>query len=432
MRARGLFCHIHFLRAGSCPRTNCDASHSDNSFMACYLPDLNKLRYTLKRWQVEHRSVADAAITVNLRHLRWTAPVMVVLSAVQVLMLGLQLQSGQHAGLALAWLSGQFQSHLVMVLVLAACTVAVWRVNPLHPSRRGRWLPTGTVALGLLFAIVIVTIDQWVTSNITPFLVGCLLISVVFYIRPLPSGLVFLLASVGYFYGIGLTQSNPDQLFSNRLNGIAICVLSWILTVVMWRNFTAITRQQRKLSSANVNLQARQAELEHLNRHDGFTGLFNRQTLKQMIEQELARARRQGGVTALLLLDLDHFKHINDTHGHPAGDAVLRHVAALLSAKVRCTDMVGRLGGEEFMLLLPGTVSGAAYKLAEKLCRDIANNAVVWQGVTIPCQASIGLASTEAEPRFDFEKLYSAADAALYQAKQQGRNRVVAHTSLPG
>lgn len=76
--------------------------------MAFFLPNLNKLRYTLKRWQVEHRSVADAAITVNLRYLRWTAPVMVVLSAVHVLMLGLQLLSGQHEGLALAWIRGLF------------------------------------------------------------------------------------------------------------------------------------------------------------------------------------------------------------------------------------------------------------------------------------------------------------------------------------
>lgn len=397
--------------------------------MALFLQPLHKLRYTLKRWQVEHRSVVDAATTVNLRHLRWTAPVVVVMSAVQVLLLGLQLQSGPHEGLALSWLRGLFQAHLAMMLAMAACTVAVRCVNPLHPSRWGHWLQTGTVALGLLFAIAIVTIDQWVTPNITPFLVGSLLISVVFYLRPLQAGVLYLLASVGYFYGIGLTQSNPDQLFSNRLNGIAIGVLSWVMTVVMWRNFTTITRQQRQLSKVNVKLQARQEELEHLNRHDGLTGLFNRQTLKQMTEQELARARRQGGVTSLLLLDLDHFKHINDTHGHPAGDAVLRHVAALLTARVRCTDLVGRLGGEEFMVLLPGTVSAAAYKLAEKLCIDIAVNPVVWMGVTIPCQVSIGLASTEAEPGFDFEKLYSASDAALYQAKQQGRNRVVAHSS---
>ncbi|MES2878638.1 MAG: GGDEF domain-containing protein [Pseudomonadota bacterium] len=400
--------------------------------MALFLPHLHKLRYTLKRWQVEHRSVANAATTVNLRHLRWMALVMVVLSAVQVLLLGLQLQSGQHGGQALSWLRGQFQAHLVMVLAMVACSVAVRCVNPLHPSRWGRWLPTATVILGLLFAIVLVTIDQWVTPNITPFLVCSLLVSVVFYLRPLQSGVLYLLASVGYFYSIGLTQHNPDQLLSNRLNGVAIGVLSWILTVVMWRNFTTITRQQRQLSKVNLKLQARQADLEHLNRHDGLTGLFNRQTLKQMTEQELARARRQSSITSLLLLDLDYFKRINDKHGHPAGDAVLRHVAALLSARVRCTDVVGRLGGEEFMVLLPGTASDAARKLAEKLCRDIDVNSMVWQGVTIPCQVSIGLASTEAVPGFDFEKLYSASDAALYQAKQQGRNRVVAHSSLPG
>ena len=406
-------------------------SRGDNSFMAFFLTNVHKLRYTVKRWQVEHRSVADAATTVNLRHLRWMAPVVVVMTAVHVLLLGLQLLSGQHEGLTLSWLRGLFQAHLSMGLAMAACTVAARAVNPLHPSRWGRWLPTGTVALGLLFAIVIVTIDQWVTPNITPYLVGCLLISVVLYLRPLQSGVLYLLASVAYFYGIGLTQHNPDQLLSNRLNGIAIGVLSWVLTVVMWRNFTTITRQQRQLSKVNVKLQARQEALEHLNRYDGLTGLLNRQAFMQATEQELARARRQGGVTSLLLLDLDYFKQINDTHGHPAGDAVLRHVATLLTSRVRCTDAVGRLGGEEFMVLLPATVNDAAFKLAQKLCREIAANPVLWQGVTIPCQVSIGLVSTEAEHSFDFEKLYSASDAALYQAKQQGRNQVVAHSSLP-
>lgn len=91
-----------------------------------------------------------------------------------------------------------------MMLAMAVCTVAARRMNPLHQSRWGRWLPTVTVAVGLLFAIVVVTIDQWVTPNITPFLVGSLLVSVVFYLRPLQSGVVYLLASVGYFYGIGL------------------------------------------------------------------------------------------------------------------------------------------------------------------------------------------------------------------------------------
>jgi len=105
--------------------------------MPLFLLNLNKLRNTLKRWQVEHRSVADAAITINLRHLRWMAPVVVVMSAVHVFLLGLQLQSGLHEGLALSWLSGLFQVHLAMMLVMAACTVAVRGVNPLHPSRWG-------------------------------------------------------------------------------------------------------------------------------------------------------------------------------------------------------------------------------------------------------------------------------------------------------
>ena len=113
---------------------------------------------------------------------------------------------------------------------------------------------------------------------------------------------------------------------------------------------------------------------------------------------------------------------------------MLRHVAALVGASVRSTDLVGRLGGEEFMVLLPGTSSQAGRTLAEKLCRHIEANPLAWQGESIPVTVSIGLASTTTGQAPDFEHLYRGADAALYQAKRQGRNGVVVHgwASEPG
>jgi diguanylate cyclase (GGDEF)-like protein len=236
---------------------------------------------------------------------------------------------------------------------------------------------------------------------------------------------LYLVAFAAYFYGLSLTQSNPEQLLSNRLNGVTACMLGWALTIIMWRNFSTITRQQRQLAEVNAALQDRQTELEHLTRRDGLTGLFNRHTFVDLTEQELARARRHGGATAMLLLDQDYFKRINDTHGHPAGDAVLRHVAALLANTVRSTDLVGRLGGDEFIVLLPDTSSAAAHLLAEKLRQRIAADPAVWQELTIPGSVSVGLSVVTADQPASFESLYSDADTALYEAKKLGRNRVV-------
>jgi diguanylate cyclase (GGDEF)-like protein len=264
-----------------------------------------------------------------------------------------------------------------------------------------------------------------VTPNVTPFPISCLLIAIIFYSRPLPAGLLYLFAFVGYFYGLSLTQSNPEQLFSNRLNGVTACILGWALTIIMWRNFSIITRQQRQLAEVNAALQERQTELEHLSSFDGLTGLFNRRTFVELTEQELARARRHGGATALLLLDLDYFKRINDSHGHPAGDAMLRHVAAQLTDTVRSTDLVGRLGGDEFIVLLPGTSGAAARLLAEKLRQRIAAHPAVWQELTIPTSVSVGLSAVTADQPASFEGLYSDADTALYEAKKLGRNQVV-------
>ena len=158
---------------------------------------------------------------------------------------------------------------------------------------------------------------------------------------------------------------------------------------------------------------------------DGLTGVLNRNTFVELTQRELARARRQGTATTLLLLDLDHFKRVNDSWGHPCGDAVLRHMASLYSSSLRSTDLVGRLGGEEFIILLPGTSIEAGRRIAEKLRQQIQNTPVDFQGIQVQVTVSIGLAGNTPQQKQDFEILYSEADKALYLAKEWGRNRVV-------
>lgn len=155
---------------------------------------------------------------------------------------------------------------------------------------------------------------------------------------------------------------------------------------------------------------------------DGLTGLFNRRHFDELAEKELARARRHQYPTALLMLDIDHFKTINDRFGHPMGDAVLQRVALLLRAQVRMEDSVGRMGGEEFAVLLPRTDKEAGCALAERVRLALkADRGVLPDGQSLT--VSLGLAVVESG-QTHFDPLYAEADTLLYRAKQLGRDRV--------
>jgi diguanylate cyclase (GGDEF)-like protein len=164
---------------------------------------------------------------------------------------------------------------------------------------------------------------------------------------------------------------------------------------------------------------------------DGLTGLANRRQCEETLDDELARIERFGGSLAVVVADLDWFKDINDRHGHPAGDAVLREFAVLLQDTVRDVDLAGRWGGEEFVLVLPGTDLIGGAQLAERIRSALAGQIVLAvDGTPIPLTASFGVAATP--PARTASELFAAADAALYQAKRAGKNRVETATeSVP-
>lgn len=162
-------------------------------------------------------------------------------------------------------------------------------------------------------------------------------------------------------------------------------------------------------------------EKEHLAGTDQLTGLNNRRRFKEFLDQELARRRRHPAPLSLLLLDIDHFKQVNDTHGHEVGDLVLKELAKLLLHNVRRSDTPARWGGEEFLVLLPATDAEAAVKLAEKLRLSVEKHDFPKVGRVT---ASFGVASLQ-DDEDDESNLLRRVDQALYQAKNEGRNRVV-------
>ena len=159
---------------------------------------------------------------------------------------------------------------------------------------------------------------------------------------------------------------------------------------------------------------------------DGLTGACNRRHFGVLLAREAARAGATGLPVALVMVDVDHFKRVNDTYGHPAGDAALRHVVGLLVRRVRRSDVVARYGGEEFAVLLPGSDAPAAAQLAEGLRADIAGTPLMLEasGHSLRMTASFGVAAIPTSA-VDGRGLLDAADRALYRAKEGGRDRVV-------
>ncbi|MBA3599233.1 MAG: diguanylate cyclase [Methylibium sp.] len=156
---------------------------------------------------------------------------------------------------------------------------------------------------------------------------------------------------------------------------------------------------------------------------DHLTGLANRRAFFDGAELELQRWKRAPRPLSMVMIDADHFKRINDLHGHAAGDAVLRHLAAGLSATFRAIDVVARIGGEEFVALLPGTTIEGAEAVALRLCRSIAEQSVEVDGTPIRYTVSVGIAAME-EGVEGINTLIQRADVAMYAAKSNGRNRV--------
>ncbi|ALJ33963.1 diguanylate cyclase [Azospirillum brasilense] len=171
-------------------------------------------------------------------------------------------------------------------------------------------------------------------------------------------------------------------------------------------------------------LKESEERLRRLSITDSLTGVSNRRHFVEAAEQELARARRHGRPVTLLMLDLDHFKSINDTHGHAVGDEALRTFTAACRALLRENDLLGRTGGEEFAILLPETDIAGARMVAERIRRRTAELAVPAGDETVRFTVSIGVACCAAGTR-DVDAMLSSADEALYRAKAAGRNRVV-------
>lgn len=211
------------------------------------------------------------------------------------------------------------------------------------------------------------------------------------------------------FTGTQIVLISGDASLSTQLDAMSHGAQNYLVKPV----------HSRDLVQSALNNAARARSIRHLVSRDALTGLLNHARIYELTEHEFARHRRSAAVFSVAVLDLDHFKKINDRHGHQAGDAALKHFAGRILGAVRSTDYAGRMGGDEFMLLLPDTGKEAAQTLIEKL--RTAPLILEYNGTSIPLSFSCGIA--DSNHHGTPAATISAADTALYEAKRGGRAR---------
>lgn len=270
---------------------------------------------------------------------------------------------------------------------------------------------------------IITSVDQLVTYSIIPFLISCMAMGTIFIIQPLVNSLIFLSGYVTYFFGIGIVQSDLSILLSNRVNGFTSMVLGLFLSIILWRSNVINLQQEKHIQRQQSELQDKNKELQCLATTDSLTGLVNRRHFEEIIAVEMSRIKRYGTAACLLNLDMDNFKAVNDKFGHPVGDELLKGVAALLKGQQRDTDIIARMGGEEFALLLVETDEMKGRIAAERIRKSIEEKTFVIEDYKIKVTASIGMTLLNSKT-VSYTEAYKYADRALYKAKAKGKNRV--------
>jgi diguanylate cyclase (GGDEF)-like protein len=286
-------------------------------------------------------------------------------------------------------------------------------------------VPGVTICSGCIIAMV--TVNEPPASDY--YYAGLIIVLVFSYtFLQLPvvyAALAGIVSFLGYEYVAIFVKGSPFELivnntyflFATNYVGIFAC---YSLERYRRRNFLHV----RTIEKDRAKLAALTAELEELSVHDPLTGLYNRRQLAEHLEAAMGLHERHGTPAAIMLIDLDDFKEINDRFGHLAGDELLRRIARVITATIRRSDVAFRYGGDEFLVLLPDTALGAAEDLAERLVARVMNFGRSDGGFDNAAGISVGVAAINSEISRS-EDLLVTADRALYEAKQQGKGCVV-------
>lgn len=325
------------------------------------------------------------------------------------------------------WRMGIIMAHGVMLALSVAAGILAHKIRGkgLENSRFSRAITLATAFSYLLFGAAVCVIDQLVTANIYPYLVANVIVALVVILPPHISALFYSASYLGLFFTLPLGQSNNDLLLSMQVNGITAAVIGFGVSIIIWRTHTINILQKQLIRQQTLEMAEKNRQLEHMAGTDMLTGLFNRMRFIEFLEREITRIKRTREESCLIIMDLDHFKEVNDKYGHPGGDTALKMTAGAIRGQLRESDILARFGGEEFTILLPGTSINGGCKAAEKIRHAIDKLSFPAPMKDLHMTASFGLSVLNADDHASsFDTAYQEADKALYRAKNSGRNRI--------
>lgn len=390
---------------------------------------LEALSAKLRKESDEVASIQHELTAINFRRLQLTSltgPLLTISHVVLFLFYTSTYSAAQEY-----WRLGILTVHSVLTVILIGIRVGCLFIR--KRQERTQRIAIQTLMFIEIIAILaagvfLVSLDQIVTTSITPLLVICIILSMIFIVRPFVQIILFALTFGLYSLLIGIYQTDPAVLLSNRVNGLTAVAIGAVLSIFIWRNTTKNLKQQHFIVKQKQELEAMNNQLALLAAFDGLTGLYNRREFDSSLLSEIIKANQNRQQLSLILLDIDHFKSYNDLYGHVHGDECLRRISEVLRRSVKETkEVVARYGGEEFIFILPNVAPDEAHEKAQNLRKNILELNIKHKGnpeVQV-ISASFGVLTVTPPIGLSPTEIVNQVDKLLYAAKDAGRNTVV-------
>lgn len=371
---------------------------------------------------------------LNLQRLKTAAAGMVFFQCVLLILFYCHRSSLQGAALNYLYQCLYFSMLILSLILLVYCSTISRKIESV--AERICVITTVYSFVCVCWGAAVSVLDQYSYSNVTVYIGVVMFIAALLYMMPKSLLAIFLLPHLAFVTAMFFVQDDPEPRFIN------IAVTSLIIVVLIltarqnydrrlenFQNKALIVEQNNELGKINHELNSLNAELEQRSVTDSLTGLYNRRMFEETMKKEWERCRRYSITLSVIMMDVDHFKPYNDFYGHQTGDRCLQQIGELLMRMHRfASDIVARYGGEEFIVVLPYTDSTKAKALAERIRCEVERLKIQHEVSEISdyVTVSLGVASTIPSEDNSAEDLVYAADMALYEAKEQNRNRLVA------
>jgi len=279
-------------------------------------------------------------------------------------------------------------------------------------------IPTLTILI-LSSMAMINALDQAKPGNVSSvFIANLIIFSSIIMLRAPLNLAVYSIPFLAYLGGLVIFQNDINLLVTNIINGLIFFLAIIIIS-------TGIYNSNYEKIAQNIILREINTKLNYISSHDSLTKLLNRRSFSNHVSEKMRMVGKSKKIATLILIDVDHFKHVNDKFGHSVGDMVLKEVSNIIIKHIKTTDLATRWGGEEFLIFLFESSINEAYVLAENIRQEIQNKVIVTDKFQIQITASFGISLLKDNFSKSFDTSFKSADVALYKAKNQGRNRIV-------